>query len=80
MAPRKSIKPESDTPVKSAKAGTKQGEARYSIILLESLIDKYKAIAYWDRLNIKDVYGEALSDFIARYEKKHGEIKPIPKK
>ena len=46
----------------------------------EELLDKLKAIAYWDRVLIKDVINTALLDTVAKHEKKSGEIKPIPKK
>jgi len=39
-----------------------------------------RAIAYWDRVLIKEVVNSALQEAVGRYEKKHGDIKPIPKK
>ena len=51
-----------------------------SCIINEELLDKLKAIAYWDRVLIKDVVNAALQETVAKYEKKSGEIKPIPKK
>ena len=41
---------------------------------------KLKAIAYWDRVLIKDVVNTALQEAVVEYEKKNGDIKPIPKK
>ena len=49
-------------------------------ILNEELLEKLKAIAYWDRVLIKDVINTALQEAVAKHEKKSGEIKPIPKK
>ena len=65
---------------KSSQEGTKENETRATFIINEELLDKLKAIAYWDRVLIKDVVNTALQDTIAKYEKKSGAIKPIPKK
>ena len=65
---------------KSSQEGTKEGEVRATFIVRDEPLDKLKAIAYWDRLLIKDVINTAFIEFIAKYEKKNGAIKPIPKK
>ena len=65
---------------KSSQEGTKENETRATFIINEELLDKLKAIAYWDRVLIKDVVNTALRETVAKYEKKNGEIKPIPKK
>lgn len=65
---------------KSSQEGTKENETRATFIINEELLDKLKAIAYWDRLLIKDVINTALQDIVIKYEKKNGDIKPIPKK
>ena len=65
---------------KSSQEGTKENETRATFIINEELLDKLKAIAYWDRVLIKDVVNTALQEIVAKYEKKNGEIKPIPKK
>ena len=65
---------------KSSQEGTKENETRATFIINEELLDKLKAIAYWDRVLIKDVVNTALQDVVAKYEKKNGDIKPIPKK
>lgn len=65
---------------KSSQEGTKESETRATFIINEGLLDKLKAIAYWDRVLIKDVVNTALQETIAKYEKKNGDIKPIPKK
>ena len=64
----------------SSQEGTKENEARATFIINEELLDKLKAIAYWDRVLIKDVINTALQEYVAKYEKKNGDIKPIPKK
>ena len=65
---------------KSSQEGTKENETRATFIINEELLDKLKAIAYWDRMKIKDVIASALEEAVNKYEKKNGEIKPIPKK
>jgi hypothetical protein len=65
---------------KSSQEGTKENETRATFIINEELLEKLKAIAYWDRVLIKDVINTALQDAIAKHEKKNGDIKPIPKK
>ena len=65
---------------KSSQEGTKENETRATFIINEALLDKLKAIAYWDRVLIKEVVNTALQDIVAKYEKNNGDIKPIPKK
>lgn len=65
---------------KSSQEGTKENETRATFIINEELLEKLKAIAYWDRVLIKDVINTALQEAVAKHEKKSGEIKPIPKK
>lgn len=65
---------------KSSQEGTKDKETRATFIVNEDLLEKLKAIAYWDRKLIKEVVDTALQDIVAKYEKKNGDIKPIPKK
>lgn len=65
---------------KSSQEGTKENETRATFIINEELLDKLKAIAYWDRVLIKDVVNTALQETVVKYEKKSGDIKPIPKK
>lgn len=65
---------------KSSQEGTKEKETRATFIVNEDLLEKLKAIAYWDRILIKDVVNNLLQDLIDKYEKENGNIKPIPKK
>ena len=65
---------------KSSQEGTKEKETRATFIVNEDLLDKLKAIAYWERKLIKEVVDIALQEAVAKYEKKSGDIKPIPKK
>lgn len=68
------------TITKSSQEGTKENETRATFIVDEALLDKLKAIAYWDRVLIKEVINSALQDVVAKYEKKNGIVKPIPTK
>ena len=65
---------------KSSQEGTKENETRATFIINEELLDKLKAIAYWDRRLIKDIINGSLEEIVTKYEKKNGDIKPIPKK
>jgi len=65
---------------KSSQEGTKENETRATFIINEGLLDKIKAVAYWERSLIKDVLAEALEAYLEQYEQKHGKIKNIPKK
>jgi len=65
---------------KSSQEGTKENETRATFIVNEDLLEKVKAIAYWERLLFKEVINTALEETVAKYEKKSGTIKPIPKK
>lgn len=65
---------------KTSQIGTKDKETRATFIVQEDLLEKMKSLAYWDRVLIKDIINQALEEHIARYEKKNGEIKAMPKK
>lgn len=65
---------------KSSQEGTKEKETRATFIVNEDLLEKLKAVAYWERKLIKEIVDTALQDAIDKYEKKSGDIKPIPKK
>lgn len=65
---------------KSSQEGTKEHETRATFIINEELLDKLKAMAYWDRVLIKEVVNTALEDAVTKYEKKNGAIKAVPKK
>ena len=72
-APKKEI-------TKTSQIGTKEKETRATFIVNEDLLEKMKSLAYWDRVLIKDIVNTAFEEHIARYEKKNGEIKEMPKK
>jgi hypothetical protein len=65
---------------KSSQEGTKENETRATFIVNEGLLEKLKAVAYWERRMIKEVIASALEEIVAKYEKKNGPVKLIPKK
>ena len=65
---------------KSSQEGTISGETRATFIVNEEALEKLKRKAYWDRILIKEVLAGMIEDGIAKYERKHGEIKPLPKR
>lgn len=64
---------------KASEEGTKEDETRATFIVRKDILEKLKAIAYWERKLIKDVIAEALLDVVAKYESKGNEYKPKPK-
>jgi len=65
---------------KTSQAGLPEGKTRATYILSQVLVEKIKNIAYWDRLGINEVTEKIVSDYVSKYEKKNGAIKPRPKK
>jgi len=59
----------------SSEEGTKEEETRATFIVRKDVLEKLKAIAYWERKLIKDIVAEALLDVIAKYESKGNEYK-----
>lgn len=56
--------------------GCKEGEARYTVILKKDQAEALKNIAYWLRVNFKEVLAVAAEQYIERYQKKNGAVKP----
>jgi len=75
--PKKRGRPKTSTRIitKSSQEGAKEGYTRATFIVREDLLDKVKALAYWDRKLIKDVVEEALENHL-----KDRRIRPIPKR
>jgi hypothetical protein len=55
---------------KSSQKGTIENETRATFIINEELLDKLKAIAYWDRVLIKDVVNTALQEYLDKKKPK----------
>lgn len=57
---------------KSSEEGTKAGEIRATFIVHQDQLDTLKAIAFHERLMIKEALESALDLFIKDYQKKNG--------
>jgi hypothetical protein len=64
----------------SSEDGLPEGEIRATLILHKAAVEQMKAIAYWDRVLIRDVFQDAVDKHIQDYIKKHGKLEPIPQK
>lgn len=75
--PKKRGRPKTSTRVitKGSQKGVQEGDTRVTFIVREDLLDKVKALAYWDRILIKDVVEEALENHL-----KGRRIRPIPER
>jgi len=49
---------------KESERGTKEGETRATIIVDQKQLEQIKAVAYWERLKIKDAIGEAFDLYL----------------
>lgn len=59
------------TPISSAKIGTLEGETRATFIVRDDLLQKLKALAYWDRMKIKDAVNEAIELYVDQKGESH---------
>lgn len=64
----------------SSEDGLPEGEIRATLILHKESVEQMKAMAYWDRVLIRDVFQDAIDKHIQEYIKKHGKLEPIPQK
>ncbi len=55
-------------------------EIKATFLVNELLLEKLRAIAYWDRKLIKEILHMGLSSLVNEYEKKNGPINPVPNK
>lgn len=58
---------------KSSKTGLKEGWTRATFIVKESVLEKAKDLAYWERKKIQEVIDNALCSYISKKK-----IKPRP--
>jgi hypothetical protein len=56
----------------TSKAGCKEGETRFSFIIREEYEEQIKALAYWDRKDIKELMDEIISDYMEKKKVKEG--------
>lgn len=66
---------EPKTEITSTQKGLPAGWTRATFIVDRKLNDKIKALAYWDRLTVKEIVNEALDKYLQGRN-----IKPMPKK
>lgn len=78
-APKKKGRPRTSTkvPKDTTEEGTLPGEKRATFIVKEEQLEKLKAVAYWERVKIKDVLTSALEKYLEAYEKKNGPVKKV---
>ena len=76
--PNEIVESPAAAPISSVKRGLKGSETRATFIVDENLLEKLKAVAYWERLNIKDVINDTFINYLEAYERQNGEIKAIP--
>jgi hypothetical protein len=55
---------------KSSQQGTKEEETRATFIVKEELLDKLKAVAYWERMLVKDILNVALQEYVDKINPK----------
>jgi hypothetical protein len=58
--------------------GQESADIRATFMIDKDVLEKVRAIAYWDRILIKDVLDSALRQAIQQYEDKNGPVKPKP--
>lgn len=71
------IKTSTKVPKDTTEEGTLPGEKRATFIVKEEQLEKLKAVAYWERVKIKDVLTSALEKYLEAYEKKNGPVKKV---
>ena len=54
--------------------GLPLGETRMTFLVSEEQQDKLKYIAYRERLSLKQIMGDAIQNYLNRYEEMYGEI------
>ena len=57
-------------------SNSKPNELRATFIVREDYLEKIKAVAYWDRILVKDVMNLALGQYLEKY----GSVKSIDRK
>ena len=67
-----------EEPKSTSELGTQPGETRATVLIRKDLLEQVKAMAYWERLKLKEVTEIAFEDLVEKYKKKHGNIEPIP--
>jgi len=50
---------------KTSQEGTREGETRATFIVRENTLETFKALAYWERKQIKEMMQEAMTAYLA---------------
>lgn len=61
--------------IKSVNKGLAEGWTRVTFIIQEDINEKIKALAYWERLTVKEIINEALTTYL-----KDKNIRSFPRK
>ena len=84
--PKKSVSSKAPTtkknneanPAKSTQQGLSEQYDRETFIINVDLMEKIKAITYWDRLLLKETVEAAFTHYVESWEKKNGPLKDRP--
>ena len=71
----KSVHSKQKNKTTSSSAGLKEGWTRATFIVRESVLEKAKDLAYWERKKIQEIIDEALSSGL-----RNKKVKPRPKR
>jgi hypothetical protein len=80
LPPTPSVSQTIERQAKGKNKGLKADEDRQSFVIRAGQYEKLQAMAYWDRVTVKELIISILDDSFAAYEKQKGELKPIPKR
>lgn len=58
---------------------TQENEVRATFLIKQDVQDKIKSYAYYNRVLVKDILDEALTDWITKVEATEGPIKMLPR-
>jgi len=53
-------------------------ETLTTVMVEDTMLEKIRALAYWERITQKEVFVNSLNEYLTRYEAKNGKIKPKP--
>lgn len=53
-----------------------EGKTQVNFNIENTLLDKVSFIAYTDKCNKSDIYNQAVSEYVERFEETNGKIKP----
>lgn len=71
--------PTRKTPPKRKTTLADLGQERATFIVDIELHDKIRAIAFWERLKIREIIEEVMSNYVTSYEETKGKVKAVPR-